>query len=105
MTEAERKVQEVINILFPPLRIEEDSDGEEKIKYMVDSSIDNNLYAVLIDLQEGINDDNCQKTLNSCITALNKVRTLLEAYMQLDEEAKYIIVESPKSDVNVDEIE
>lgn len=105
MTEAERKLNEVINILFPPLRVEEETDGETTFKFMVDSSVDNNLYAVLTDLQEGNNDETCHNTLNRCITALNKVRTLLEAYMQLDEEAKYIVVEPPEDDVNVEEIE
>lgn len=105
MNEADKKLSEVIRLLFPPLRVEEETNGTDTIKYMIDSSVDNNLYAVLTDLQEGVNDENCHTTLNRCIEALNKVRTLLEAYMQLDEEAKFIVVEPPESDVNVEEIE
>lgn len=104
MSESDKKLKQVADILFPKTKVLEKIEEGEKIKYMVDYSIDNNLYAALIDLQEGHNDKGCQNTINECIKALNKVRTVLEAHMFLDEEAKYIMVDMMDT-TNVEEIE
>ena len=72
-TPADKKIEEIIKILFPPLDIQEkmEQDGSS-IKFHIDYSVDSNLDAALMDLQ---------------------VRRLLEAYAKLDEDAKYIIVD------------
>jgi len=103
-TAADKKLEEIKNILFPPTKVHEQVEAGEKVRFMVDYSIDNNLYAALIDLQEGHNDKTVQKTVNQCITALIKVRDILEAHMLLDKEAKYITVEMPEN-IDVEEIE
>jgi hypothetical protein len=79
-----------------------DSSGAP-IKYMVDYSIDSNLDAVLMDLQDGYNDKAAQKTINTMVSRLNNVRRMLEAYPSVDTEAKYIIVEDG-SELDVSEI-
>jgi hypothetical protein len=101
---AEKKLEDIRNILYPPTKVQETVEEGEKIRFMVDYSIDNNLYAVLIDLQEGHNDKAVQKTLNECITALIKVRDILGAHMLLDKESKYITVDLPET-FNVEEIQ
>jgi hypothetical protein len=103
-TAAQQKLDDIRNILFPPTRVHESVQEGEMVRFMVDYSVDNNLYAALIDLQEGHNDKTVQETVNKCITALIKVRDILEAHMLLDKEAKYITVEMPDS-VDVEEIE
>ena len=101
-TPAEEKIEQIKNLLFPPLALNEEmqKDGEF-IKYHIDYSIDSNLDAVLMDLQDGNNDPACHKTLSSVIERLQKIRRLLEAYAELDSEAKYIIVDdgSDKKDI------
>ena len=98
-TPAELKLEQIKDLLFPQLTTEEDvaKDGTI-VKYHVDSSVDTNLDAALIDLQEGHNDEVVQKTINEVIKKLIEVRKLLEAYAKMDPEAKYIIVENPKND-------
>lgn len=97
-------LEQIKNKLFPPLehRQEMGNDGQP-IKFMVDYSIDSNLDAVLMDLQDGYNDRATQKTINTCVGRLNEVRRMLGAYPELDKEAKYIIVDDG-SDSDVSEI-
>lgn len=104
-SEAAMKLDQIKEILFPPVKVHETVEEGEKFRYMVDYSIDNNLYSVLIDLQEGNNDDICQKTLNNCIKALDKVRKILDVHMQLDDKSKYIVVEMLDDGQSIDEIE
>lgn len=93
-TPAEKKIEEIIKILFPPLDIDEkiEQDGSS-IKFHIDYSVDSNLDAALMDLQDGNNDEIVHNTITKVIKRLNKVRRLLEAYAKLDSEAKYIIVD------------
>lgn len=86
-------LEEIKNILFPPMKLQYASKDGKTTKYHIDSSVDSNLDAVLMDLQEGYNDETAQKTINSVINRLNKVRKKLEAYAELDKDAEYIIVE------------
>lgn len=95
---ADKKIQEITDILFPATKVHETVEEGNKIKYMVDHSVDNNLYAVLIDLREGHNDTACHNTIDRCIDALVKVRTILEASMYLDNDAKYIVAEMPDAE-------
>ena len=95
----DERLARVIKILFPPLEIARTPDGT---KYHIDYSIDSNLDAVLMDLQEGNNDAACQKTLESCVKKLNEVRRVLEAYAEMDAEAKYLIVDNGEADADLD---
>jgi hypothetical protein len=101
-TPDQEKLERLRNLLFPPLVLKEEmaKDGQ-MIKYHVDYSVDSNLDAVLMDLQEGHNDPACHKTLNTIIKRLNSIRILLDAYAEIDVEARYIIVDDMGEDVDV----
>lgn len=92
-------MQQVVDILFPPLETREGKDGV----YQIDYSIDSNLQSALVDLQDGTNDKVVQDTIAKAIDALIKVRNILEVYPEIDERAKYIIVDMP--DQNKKEVE
>ena len=93
-TPADQKLEQIKALLFPPLDLKEQmSETGSKIKYHIDYSVDSNLDAVLMDLEEGHNDPVARKTINKVVGRLNEARRLLEAYAQLDKEAKYIIVD------------
>lgn len=98
-TPAELKLEQIKNLLFPQLITEEELSNDGTImKFHVDYSVDSNLDAALIDLQEGHNDEVVQGTINEVVKKLIEVRRLLEAYAKMDPDAKYIIVENPKND-------
>lgn len=98
-TPADQKLEQIKNLLFPQLTTEEEINNDGTIfKFHVDYSVDSNLDAALIDLQEGHNDEVVQATINEVVKKLIEVRRLLEAYAKMDPEAKYIIVENPKND-------
>jgi len=101
-TPDQEKLERIKNLLFPPLVLKEEmaKDGQ-MIKYHVDYSIDSNLDAVLMDLQEGHNDPACHKTLNTIITRLNRIRILLDAYAEIDADARYILVDDMGEDADV----
>jgi len=101
-TPAEEKIEQIKAMLFPPLKLEQElaKDGSV-MKYHIDYSADSNLDAALIDLQEGHNDEVAHKTINNVIERLNNVRRMLEAYAQIDDEAKYIIVDNMERDKDV----
>lgn len=92
-------MQQVVDILFPPLETREGKDGV----YQIDYSIDSNLQSALVDLQDGTNDKVVHDTIAKAIDALIKVRNILEVYPEIDERAKYIIVDTP--DQNKKEVE
>lgn len=94
-TEAELKLQQISNILFPPLHTQTTPDGA---KYQVDYSVDSNLDAALIDLEDGNNDKVSQKTIRSVANKLFKVRKLLEAYSEIDPESKFLVVDDEMDD-------
>lgn len=97
-TPAEQKLEQIKELLFPQLTTEEElSNDGSLIKFHVDYSVDSNLDAALIDLQEGNNDEIVQGTINEVVKKLIEVRRLLEAYARMDPNAKYIIVENPKN--------
>ncbi|CAB4162922.1 hypothetical protein UFOVP787_182 [uncultured Caudovirales phage] len=102
-TPKDQKIEKIKKILFPPLDLHEQfqEDGT-KIKFHIDYSVDSNLDAVLIDLQEGNNDAVVQKTISSVITRLNEVRRILEAYAELDKDAQYIIVDDGEKIKDID---
>lgn len=92
-------LQKVTDILFPPLVTRR---GEKEI-YQIDYSVDSNLSAVLEDLEDGINDKSVQNTLRTIVNSLIEVRYLLNAYPILDDESKYVIIDTP--DKNKKEVE
>jgi len=99
LTTAEEKLEEIKKLLFPPLELREEvsSDGEI-MKYHIDYSVDSNIDAALMDLQDGHNDPVVHSTLNKAVSRLNKARKILEAYAVLNKDAKYIIVDDGKDD-------
>lgn len=101
-TPAEEKLEQIKALLFPPLKLEQEMQKDGSLmKFHIDYSADSNLDAVLMDLQEGYNDEASHKTLNDVILRLNRVRRMLEAFAQLDPNAKYIIVENMEKDLDV----
>jgi len=101
-TPSDKIIEEIKKILFPPLKLQTASKDGQITKFHIDYSVDSNLDAVLMDLQEGYNDEVSQKTINKVINRLNKVRTLLEAYAELDKDAQYIIVENLEDSEDVE---
>ena len=96
-TPAELKLEQIKELLFPQLELNEEiSNDGSVIKFHIDYSVDSNLEAALMDLQDGQNDEATQKTINDVIKRLIKVRKMLEAYAKFNAEAKYIIVDNPK---------
>jgi hypothetical protein len=84
------RLKKIIEILFPPLAVHVMPDGT---KYHIDYSADSNLDAALSDLEDGSNDAVTQKTIRGISNRLVEVRKILEAYREMDKEAKYVIVD------------
>lgn len=102
-TPAEEKLERIRQILFPQPKLEQDVDKDGVLhKFQVDYSADMNLYAAVIDLQEGQNDQVVHNTINDIHDRLHKVREVLDEHMQLSKEAEYIIVENLKEEVDVE---
>jgi hypothetical protein len=104
-TPAEERLEQVKQILFPPSKLNEEMDKDGSIfKWQVDYSVDMNLDAALTDLEEGVNDQAVHNTIRDISKRLYSVRQLLDAYMEIDPEAKYIMVESNKDPTDVENI-
>ena len=94
---SDRKLEIIEEILFPRNEIKEEvSEDGTSLKYRVDYSSDMNLDAVLIDLQQGINDRAVQNTIKEIIDRLIKVRNVLEVEDIGFEDAQYMIVDTGK---------
>lgn len=105
-TPAEEKLEQIKNILFPPCKLNEEMDKDGSLfKWQVDYSVDMNLDAALTDLEEGHNDTAVHNTIRDISKRLYSVRHVLDAYMELDPEAKYIMVESNKDTNDVEDIQ
>ena len=100
-TTAEEKLEQIISILYPPLKLEQ----EDGIKFHIDYGADSNLDAALADLEDGHNDPIARKTIKEVSDRLLKVRRLLEAYSQLDKDAKYVIVDNFAKDEDIQHAE
>ena len=61
---------------------------------VVDRSVDANLVAALIDLEDDRNDPVTRKTIRACIQRLIEVRDILEAKHRVDEKARYLMVDT-----------
>jgi len=90
-TTADRKLQQLKDLLFPEPKLEMENDME----FYVDSSVDMNIEAVLYDLEEGHNDDVCQNTLRSIANTLFNARKLLQAYYEMDSNINHVVVTDP----------
>lgn len=90
-------LERVTELLFPTPE-EKDKDG---ITMVIDYSVDANLQAALIDLEDGTNDQVVRETIRKCIARIQEVRAVLEADHQINEKARYLMVDVPqnKSDV------
>lgn len=75
LTDDQRKLKEIISILFPPDDIKVEDDGT---KYFVDYSLDSNLQGALSDLEDGVNDIITRNTVRHVVEQLYKVRDILE---------------------------
>jgi hypothetical protein len=102
VTPADIKLEQIKNILFPPMELLEEPDPEgNMIKFHVDYSADSNLEAALSDLQDGHNDSQTQQTINTITNKLFEVRKIMEAYANLNEDAKYIVVDMKNEDISL----
>jgi hypothetical protein len=98
-TSAEKKLEELRDLLFPELKLEEELDETgEVIKFHIDYGVDSNLDAALVDLQEGYNDGPTQKTISNITKRLYKARKLLGAEAKINKEAKYLVVDDGARD-------
>lgn len=93
-TTADQKLEEIERILFPPFKKETNNE----VSFLVDYSVDSNLQAAINDLEEGLNDEVVRGTVNKVIDRLIKVRAVLNAYNEIDLDAKYIIVDDYPTD-------
>jgi formylmethanofuran dehydrogenase subunit B len=87
---ADEKIEKIISILYPPRKIDTIND----IKVQIEYGADYNLEAALTDLELGHNDEVSRKTLREVCDRLHAVRKILEAYVELDKEAQYMIVDN-----------
>ncbi len=89
----EGELERIADLLYP--------EPEEKIKdglvIVVDRSIDSNLQAALLDLEDGTNDEVTRRTIRACVHKLFEVRDILEARYRINEKASYLMVDSPGS--------
>jgi hypothetical protein len=89
----EAELERIANLLYP--------EPEEKIKddmvILVDRSVDNNLHAALIDLEDGTNDETTRRTIRACVQRLFEIREILEARYRVNERARYLMVDTPGS--------
>ena len=89
-TEAGNKIQQVIDILYPRPKLEENKG----IKFQIEYGADYNLEAALTDLESDSNDEISRNTIREVTERLYKVRKILEAYVEINEEAQYMIVDN-----------
>ena len=83
--------QQVCDILFPqPIESIQDN-----FTFLTDHSIDLNLHAVLIDLEEGNNDETARNTIKQILVKLGEARELLMANYELSSKSHYLVVEAP----------
>jgi hypothetical protein len=89
----EAELERIANLLYP--------EPEEKIKeglvIVVDRSVDANLQAALLDLEDGTNDETTRRTIRACVQRLFEVRDILEARHGVNENARYLMVDTPGS--------
>lgn len=95
-TEADKKLEEIKQLLFPPYHIIQQAN--EKIA--IDASVDVNLGAALQDIQFGDVNEDLGKTVGDIVKRLEKVRKLLDAYYMLEKDVNYVFI-STKNDEEI----
>jgi hypothetical protein len=100
-TPPDQRIEAITNLLFPPLQLHTDSKGN---KYHIDYSVDMNLDAALVDLEEGNNDEISRKTIKSVSDRLFKLRQYLEVQREFDSEIKYVLVEDLQTNIPLEDI-
>ena len=96
---SEQMLEDIKNKLFPSLELHEEMQADGTIvKFHVDYSLDSNLDAVLMDLEDGHNDEATHKTVRNVISKLIEIRKILEVYPSINEDAKYIIVDCKENE-------
>jgi hypothetical protein len=98
---ADQRLHQITEILFPQLKLHIDENGT---KYHIDYGADSNLDAALNDLQDGYNDQATQDTIKAIADRLLEVRRILEAYNEIDTQAKYYVIQANREDSGVEEI-
>jgi hypothetical protein len=93
-TPAEEKLQQIKDVLFPPLEKHTDHRGD--VMY-VDYTCDMNLSSAITDLADGYNDEATRDTLVDILKRIEKVRSILKVLSEFDPNAKYIIVDTYKN--------
>jgi len=85
------RIKQIIDLLFPSLQRSADDLG-----IFIDYGVDGNLEGALYDLQEGQNDKLVHDTISDVIDRLSKARQILEAYRNIDKDAKFIVFQPRK---------
>lgn len=93
-TTSDQRLEEIEKILFPPFKKKKSED----VSFLVDYSVDSNLQAAINDLEEGLNDEIVRGTISKVVDRIIKVRQILNAYNEIDLDAKYIIVDDYPTD-------
>ena len=105
-TPAEEKLDLVKNLLFPELELQEEMDKDGTIyKFHVDRSVDSNIDAALMDLEEGFNDKATQQTLRNIAKRLFELREILEVNVVMHKDAKYLVVDDGVKEEEVQAVE
>jgi len=91
-TIAEQQLEQICNILFPPLELKEITEG----KCHIDRSLDTNLDVVLIDIEEGFTGPSVSGAIKDAINRLNKVRHIIGHKTEVTEPADYLFVDYMK---------
>lgn len=88
------RINEIRKILFPEIKTHTDNQGN---KFHIDYSVDSNLMAALMDLEDDFNDETCRNTIKGVLDQLEKVRNILGFQQKLEDEAQYILVDDRKN--------
>ena len=90
-TPADVKLQQIQDILFPPVEEQTTPDGAT---YIVDYSADINLEAALTDLEEDFNDETSRETIRKVANRLYEVRKVLDTFYDMEnKKATYYVVD------------
>jgi hypothetical protein len=89
----EAELERLTEVLFP----EPEEIDKGGLTMIVDRSVDANLQAALLDLEDGTNDKVTRDTIKKCLDKLYEARELLEARYQITKKAHYLVVDAPDS--------
>lgn len=87
------ELERIKSLLFPRLVTEVTEDGTE---FIVDHSVDSNLYAALVDLQEGFCDEVVLKSIKDSIDVLSQIRKLLNVQQEISSNSSLYVLGPPE---------